>query len=112
MKFNHKIVRTGREMPADEMAASNPFEDRKPVETDGKKRWYFSRSIRIPRLDHIVKVVILWKSQREAAASKIIITNQLNWEVKRIVRASASVGPLGRRFIGTASNTGGSETVN
>ncbi len=42
-----------------------------------------------------MKVVILWKSQREAAASKIIITNQLNWEVKRIV------GAYRRRWTGT-----------
>jgi hypothetical protein len=88
LKFNRKVIWNGREMTADEMAASIPFEDRKPVETaDGKKQWYFSRSIRIPRLDHKVKVVILWKSQNEAAASKILITNQLNWEVKRIVGA-------------------------
>lgn len=95
LKFNRKVVWSGREMPADEMAASIPFEDRKLVETDGKKQWYFSRSIRIPRLDHKVKVVILWKSQREAVASKIIITNQLNWEVKRIV------GAYRRRWTGT-----------
>lgn len=95
LKFNRKVVWTGREMPVDEMAASIPFEDRKPVETDGKKQWYFSRSIRIPRLDHKVKVVILWKSQRDAIASKIIITNQLNWEVKRIV------GAYRRRWTGT-----------
>ena len=95
LKFNRKVVWSGREMSADDMAASIPFEDRKPVETDGKKQWYFSRSIRIPRLDHKVKVVILWKSQREAAASKIIITNQLNWEVKRIV------GAYRRRWTGT-----------
>jgi ribosomal protein S16 len=96
LKFNRKVVWNGREMSADEMAASIPFEDRKLVETaDGKEQWYFSRSIRIPKLDHKVKVVILWKGQREATASKILITNQLNWEVKRIV------GAYRRRWTGT-----------
>jgi hypothetical protein len=87
LKFNRKVVWSGCEMSADEMAASIPFESRKPVECDGKKQWYFSCSIRIPRLDHKVKVVILWKDEHEEAASKILITNQLNWEVKRIVGA-------------------------
>ena len=95
LKFNRKVVWNGREMTADAMAASIPFESRKPVEGDGKKQWYFSRSIRIPRLDHRVKVVILWKSEHEAVASKILITNQLNWEVKRIV------GAYRRRWTGT-----------
>ena len=95
LKFNRKVVWEGREMTADEMAASIPFESRKPLELDGKKQWYFSRSIRVPRLDHKVKVVILWKSQHEAIASKILITNQLNWEVKRIV------GAYRRRWTGT-----------
>ncbi|MDR2391786.1 MAG: IS701 family transposase, partial [Planctomycetota bacterium] len=69
------------------MAASIPFEDRKPVETDGKKQCYFSRSIHIPRLDHKVKVVILWKSHYEVIESNIIITNQLNREARRVAGA-------------------------
>jgi len=95
LKFNRKVVWNGREMSADEMAASIPFEDRKPMPDDPKGQWYFTKTIRIPKLDHKVKVLILWKSQMEAVASKILITNQVNWEVKRIR------GVYRRRWTGT-----------
>jgi hypothetical protein len=95
LKFNRKVVWGGREVSADEMAASIPFEDRKPVPDDPKGQWYFTKTIRIPKLDHKVKVLILWKSQTEPVASKMLITNQLNWEVKRIQ------GVYRRRWTGT-----------
>jgi len=95
LKFNRKVVWTGREMSADEMAASIPFEARKPVPDDPKGQWCFTKSIRIPKLDHKVKVVILWKTPTEAVASKILITNQVNWEVTRIL------GVYRRRWTGT-----------
>lgn len=84
LKFNRKVVWNGREMSADEMAASIPFESRKPVPDDPKGQYYFRKSIRIPKLDHKVKVLILWKDATVAVASKILITNQTNWEVTRI----------------------------
>jgi hypothetical protein len=95
LKFNRKVIWNGREMSADEMAASIPFEDRKPIPDDPKGQWYFTKTIRIPKLDHKVKVLILWKSQKEAVASKILITNQVNWEVTRIR------GVYRRRWTGT-----------
>ena len=95
LKFNRKVIWQGREMSADEMAASIPFEARKPVPDDPKGQWYFTKTIRIPKLDHKVKVLILWKSRTEAVASKILITNQVNWEVTRIR------GVYRRRWTGT-----------
>lgn len=87
VKFNRRIVWNGRDMAAGEMAASIPYGTRKLVELDGNKQWYFSRSTRILGLNHKVKVAILWNDRHDAAASKIFISNQLNWEVRRIVGA-------------------------
>ena len=95
LKFNRKVVWNGREMSADEMAASIPFSARKPAPDDPKGQWYFTKSIRISKLDHKVKILILWKSQTESTACKMLITNQLNWEVTRIL------GVYRRRWTGT-----------
>jgi len=95
LKFNRKVIWSGKEMSADEMAASIPPESRKQMPDDPKKQWYFTKSIRIPKLDHKVKVLILWKSQKDEVASKILITNQLNMEVTRFVRVYR------RRWTGT-----------
>jgi hypothetical protein len=95
LKFNRKVIWNGREVSADTMAAEIPFEARKAVPDDPKGQFYFCKSIRIPKLDHKVKVLILWKSPTESAASKILITNQVNWEVTRIL------GVYRKRWTGT-----------
>lgn len=86
LKFNRKVQFQGRTLKAEELAAQIPVEARKPVEIDGQKQWYFTKSIRIEGVDHPVRIVILWEHHNSKQARKILITNRTYWEVGRILR--------------------------
>ena len=85
LKFNRKIQFKGREMKASEFAATIPPDDRKLVETGDKKQWYLTVSIRIPNVDHPVRIVILWDRKNGKEAVKMLVTNRTQWEVTRIL---------------------------
>jgi hypothetical protein len=84
LKFNRWIDFQGRRMHAIDVAKSIRPEIRKPIERNGKKQWYFTKSCRIPDLDHKVRILILWKAKNDESPAKILITNRIEWEVRRI----------------------------
>ena len=86
LKFNRKIIFKGEEIKAEELAAQIKAEDRKLIEIDGKKQWYFTKSIRIAGVDHPVRIVILWDRWNGTHARKILVSNRTYWEVGRILR--------------------------
>ena len=86
LKFNRKIIFKGQTLKAEELAAQIKAEDRKPVEVNGKRQWFFTKSIRIDGVDHHVRIVILWDRRNGAEARKILITNRTHWEIGRILR--------------------------
>jgi hypothetical protein len=47
---------------------------------------YFTKSIRIPDVDHKVRVVILWSKKKDKNARKILVCNRPHWEVTRILK--------------------------
>jgi hypothetical protein len=84
LKFNRWMDFQGKRMHAIDVAKSIRPEIRKPIERNGKKQWYFTKSCHIPDLDHKVRILILWKSKNDENPSKILITNRIEWEVRRI----------------------------
>ena len=86
LKFNRKIIFRGQTIKAEELAAQIAPEIRKPVQIGEDRQWYFTKSIRIPDVDHPVRIVILWAHRNDAKARKILVTNRTYWEVSRIVR--------------------------
>ena len=50
------------------------------------RQWYFTKSIRIPDVDHPVRIVILWDRWNSARPGKILVTNRTYWEISRILR--------------------------
>ena len=86
LKFNRKVIFKGQEIKADQLAAQIESGDRKPVVVDGDKQWYFTKSVRIPGVDHPVRIVILWSRRNGKTARKILVTNRTHWEVGRILR--------------------------
>jgi hypothetical protein len=49
--------------------------------------WYFSKQMRIPDVEHPVRIVVFWRERSDLAASKALVSNRLGWEVIRIVLA-------------------------
>jgi hypothetical protein len=87
LKFNRTITVDGKDVKASEWAktALGPLCRRKTT-VDGKQQWYFSKSIRIPGVSHTVRIVVLWKEQRDADPRKILVSNRTYWEVHRILK--------------------------
>jgi hypothetical protein len=87
-KTNRKRLVDGREIKAADFAAEIDPADRKEIRVGETRQWYFTRSVRIPGVDHKVRVLILWDQRRDAQARKILVTNRTGWEVIRILKVS------------------------
>lgn len=85
LKFNRKLTFKGTEQQAVEFAKMIPPSDRKPVTVDGVKQWYLSVCVKMPNIDHKVRIVILWKYKNDAAPRKILVTNKIHWNAQRII---------------------------
>jgi hypothetical protein len=85
LKFNRKLTFKGVEQQAVQFASTIPSEDRKPVTVDGKKQWYLTVCVKMPNIDHKVRIVILWKYKNDAEPRKILVTNKIHWQAERIV---------------------------
>jgi hypothetical protein len=86
LKFNRKVWFQGRELKATELAAEIPPASRKPVVIGKHKQWYFTKTVRLPEVDHPVRLTILWKRKNGKAACKMLVTNRVYWDVTRILR--------------------------
>jgi hypothetical protein len=86
LKFNRKVVWRGRTLKASDLAATVAPGSRKVVQIGDRRQWYFTACVRIPNVQHKVRIVILWKHAEDAEAAKILISNRTTWEVSRILR--------------------------
>ncbi len=86
LKFNRKIWWKGRELKAEAMAEEVDPDSRKPFKRGRKQQWYFTTTIRIPSVNHKVRIVIIWDKKRDREPRKILVTNRVGWEVIRILQ--------------------------
>jgi hypothetical protein len=86
LKFNRKLAYRGRTVKASELAAQIGPELRKSLKEGDKQQWYFTCTLRIPDVQHKVRIVILWPSQTAEQPRIILVTNRVQWEVTRVVR--------------------------
>jgi hypothetical protein len=87
LKFNRKLEYQGRIVKAAELAAGIAPPVRKRLQVGESKQWYFTCSLRIPDVKHKVRLVIIWQDRDDASPRIILVTNRVQWEVTRIVRA-------------------------
>ena len=85
LKFNRLLTFKGVQQQAVEFAKTIPPESRKPVTIDGKKQWYLTVCVKLPNVDHKVRVVILWKYKNDIEPRKILVTNKIHWNAERII---------------------------
>jgi hypothetical protein len=86
LKFNRKVEWKGRAWRADELAASIPSEDRKELRRGDQRQWCFTCTLHIPKVNHKVRMVIVWNQRRDDTPCKILVTNRTTWEVCRVLR--------------------------
>jgi hypothetical protein len=86
LKSNRKVEWKGKIIKVNEMAALIPASDRKEMRIGDKRQWYFTVTVKIPDVNHKVRIVILWRYRNDDQPFKILVTNRITWEVSRIVR--------------------------
>lgn len=85
LKFNRKVQWKGEVIRVDELAAQIDPEIRKPLRRGRNQQWYFTVTLHIPRVNHKVRIVILWDKKRDKEPCKILVTNRVAWDVVRIL---------------------------
>src|SRR5436190_12617984 len=86
LKFNRKLEYQGRLLKADALAATIAPAVRKPLREGDRQQWYFTCTLRLPDVQHKVRVVVIWNQRDDASPRIILVTNRTQWEVSRVVR--------------------------
>lgn len=86
LKMNRKVWYRGKEIRADELAATIQPELRKEVRRGNKRQWYFTCTLHLPNVNHSVRIVMLWNHRRDSKPCKILVSNRVTWEITRILR--------------------------
>lgn len=58
LKLNRNVVYEGREQKLNAVAQQIRWQDKKPVRVGTRRYWYFSKQMRIPEIDHPVRIVL------------------------------------------------------
>ncbi len=85
LKSNRKVRFKGRQMKAVEWAAEIAPDDRKRVDIGDRKQWYFTKTVRLPNVNHPVRLVILWDRKNGKKPVKCLVTNRVYWEISRML---------------------------
>ena len=64
LKLNRKVVWKGTEQTITEMAKSIATSDKKELRRGDKRQWYFTVTLKIPKVNHKVRVLIIWNQKR------------------------------------------------
>ncbi|GMU26278.1 MAG: hypothetical protein AMXMBFR16_11830 [Candidatus Uhrbacteria bacterium] len=86
LKFNRKLLIEGKEIKASEWVKSLRSWERTKTMSGGEAQWFFTKSIRLPGVEHKVRIVVLWKQREDPAPIKILVTNNTWWETHRVLR--------------------------
>ena len=86
LKINRKLEVRGRSIRADELAASIDREKRQELRRGDDRQWYYTCTVRLPKVTHPVRIVILWKNRRDKTPAKVLVTNRTRWEINRILK--------------------------
>jgi hypothetical protein len=85
LKTNRKVAWKGTEQTITKMAEGIASSDKKELRRGDKRQWYFTVTLKIPNVNHKVRVLIIWDKRRDSKPKKVLVTNRTAWEAKRIV---------------------------
>jgi hypothetical protein len=85
LKLNRKLEWKGKLISATELAAMIPSADRKEHRRGDQRQWHFTTTVKIPKVNHRVRIVIIWNHRRDGSPCKVLVSNRTTWEVHRIL---------------------------
>jgi hypothetical protein len=86
LKANRVIVVSGKQSSVTEWVKTLTPLLRTKFTVGGHTQWYFTKSIRIPNVNHPVRILVLWSEADAAGPRKILISNRTYWEAHRILK--------------------------
>ncbi|MCZ7574369.1 MAG: IS701 family transposase [Ardenticatenaceae bacterium] len=86
LKFNRKLIVEGKEIKASEWVKTLRSWERTKTLSGGEAQWFFTKTIRLPGVEHKVRIVVLWKQREDPTPVKILVTNNTWWETHRVLR--------------------------
>ena len=95
LKANRTIVVSGEHSSVSAWVKTLSSVVRKKFTVGGHTQWYFTKSMRIPGVNHPVRILVLWSEADAKEPRKTLITNRTHWEAHRILKVYK------RRWTGT-----------
>jgi hypothetical protein len=86
LKTNRKLEVRGRSIRTDEFAASIPREKRRELRRGDARQWYYTTTVRLPQVNHPVRIVLIWNNRRDKTLAKALVANRTRWEINRILK--------------------------
>jgi len=86
LKTNRKLEWKGGIQRVDRLAADIDPADKKELRRGDRRQWYFTVTCHIPKVNHKVRIVIIWDHRRDTQPKKVLVTNRVRWEVVRILK--------------------------
>jgi DDE superfamily endonuclease len=86
LKANRVIVVSGKQSSVTEWVKTLTQLVRTKFTVGGHTQWYFTKSVRLPNVNHPVRILVLWSEADAAMPRKILISNRTHWEAHRILK--------------------------
>ena len=86
LKSNRKVQFRGQEMSIEQLAKSIDPSLRKRQGKGTSQQWYFCTTLHIPKVNHKVRVVLIWNHKADTEVAVVLVSNRIYWEANRIVR--------------------------
>jgi hypothetical protein len=85
LKMNRKVEWKGKVIGVTKLAATIPASDRTEIRKGDVRQWCFTTTLKIPKVNHRVRIVIIWNHRRDETPRKVLVSNRTNWEVHRVL---------------------------
>jgi len=95
LKFNRVILVKGQEQTVSAWVQTLRPWCRTKFTVGERTQWYYTTTVRIPKVNHLVRLLVLWSSADAAAPRKVLVTNRVHWEAHHILKVYR------RRWTGT-----------
>lgn len=95
LKFNRVIIVKGQEQTVSAWVQTLRPWCRTKFTVGERTQWYYTTTVRIPKVNHLVRLLVLWSSADAAEPRKVLVTNRVHWEAHHILKVYR------RRWTGT-----------
>lgn len=86
LKFNRLITVSGQDMTVSAWTATLGPLVRTKFTVGNRTQGYFTKTVRLPKVNHPVRLLVLWSSADATEPRKVLVTTRIHWEAHRILK--------------------------